>query len=274
MDTPLLSVDFHCHILPGIDDGAKTLEDSEALARRLLDEGISQVVCTSHIMADLYPNSRWKLLPLVSSTQAHFDAVGIPLKLIAGAEVRLDVESCIAANWLTIADEGKYMLVELPTAAPLIESLDRMLYDLQVQGITPIIAHPERMAFLQKDPTILARWVDRGCLAQGTMCVLGGGAGNPLTLQALETFLREGLIHVMGTDAHQLDRRLKNLRQAADRLTELVGPENARLIRFENPQAILDGREVRRIDPSQLPPPAEVASESLFKKLLAPFKRH
>ena len=84
----LISLDLHCHILPGIDDGAKTLADSETLARKLVEIGVSQVVCSSHIQADLYPNSRAKLLPLVASTQAHLDAQGIPLRLVPGIMAR------------------------------------------------------------------------------------------------------------------------------------------------------------------------------------------
>ena len=265
--TPLLALDLHCHILPGIDDGAKTLEDTEVLARTLVAAGISKVVASSHIMADLYPNTREILLPLVASTQAHLDARGIPLQLVAGAEVRLDVESCRSPIWVTIGDAGKYMLVELPTGMPLIASIEQQLFGLQAQGITPIIAHPERRVFLQKEPELLAKWVERGVLAQGTLGVLAGAAGER-TIQTLERFLCEGLIHVMGTDAHAVDRRIRDLDKAAARLEALVGPENSRLIRLENPQALLDGRPIQR--PAPVAPPAP---EGLLGKLLAPFRR-
>lgn len=271
MEHPLLSMDLHCHILPGIDDGAKSLADSEALARRLLEEGIDTVACTSHIQADLYPNTREGLLPLVASTQAHFDAEGIPMKLVPGAEVRLDLDSCRPEAWLTIGDAGRYMLVELPPGIPLVESLEAQLFNIQRAGITPIIAHPERQAVLQKDPAVLERWVDRGIIAQGTMCVLAGAAGER-AIEALETFLRRGLIAVMGTDAHALDRRLRDMRRAADRLTELVGPENARIIRFHNPKAVLLGEPVLRPDATAMPEPQTMGG-GLLDKLLAPFRR-
>lgn len=270
MTLPLLAMDLHCHVLPGIDDGAKSLADTEALARRLLEEGIDTVACTSHIQADLYPNTRENLLPLVASTQAHLDAQGIGLKLVAGAEVRLDLDSCRPETWLTIGDMGRYMLVELPPGIPLVESLEAQLFQIQRAGITPIIAHPERQAVLQKDPDVLARWVDRGMIAQGTMCVLAGAAGER-AVTALETFLRRGLIAVMGTDAHQIDRRLRDMRLAADRLTEIVGPENAHVIRFQNPKAVLHGEPVTRPDPATVPAPA--ASGGFLDKLLAPFRR-
>jgi protein-tyrosine phosphatase len=261
----LLSLDLHCHLLPGIDDGCKTLDDTVALAERLVEEGLSHVVASSHIMADLYPNTRDILLPLVASTQAHLDGLGIPLTLVAGAEVRLDVESCRPETWVTIGDAGKYMLVELPTGMPLISSVEAQLFGLQAQGITPIIAHPERMVYLQKDPTLLEKWVERGVLTQGTMCVLAGSASER-TIGVLEDYLRKGLVHFMGTDAHAVDRRLRDMAKAAERLVAIVGPENAQLIRFDNPSALLGVGDVRRPSTVEAPPP-----EGFMKKLIGSF---
>jgi protein-tyrosine phosphatase len=264
---PLLELDLHCHLLPGIDDGAKTLDDTVALARALVEAGISRVVASSHIMADLYPNTRDILLPLVASTQAHLDALGIPLTLVAGAEVRLDVESCRPETWVTIGDLGKHMLVEFPNGMPLISSLEAQLFDLQAHGITPIIAHPERMVFLQKDPMLLETWVSHGILAQGTLCVLAGAAGER-TVASMEGYLRKGLIHFMGTDGHGVDRRMRDLGKAAARLEAIVGPENARLIRLENPAALLTGAPVRQPEPSTVPAP-----EGFMSKLMGAFRK-
>lgn len=265
--TELLYLDIHTHILPGIDDGAKTLDDSEALARKLVELGIQRVVASSHIQADLYPNTRANLLPLVASTQAHFAATGIPLELVAGAEVRLSPESCTPETWLTFGDEGRYLLVELPPGMPLVANLESMLFAIQASGITPIIAHPERQACLQKDPEILARWVERGILAQGTLCPLAGAASER-TISVLEDFLQRGLIALMGTDAHQIDRRLRDLETAVARLEEVVGPENARLIRFENPRALLTGEPVKR--PKPYTPPA---APGLFQRIMTSLRR-
>lgn len=263
----ILHLDLHTHILPGIDDGAKSLDDSEVLARKLVESGITRVVASSHIQADLYPNSREKLLPLVASTQAHLDGLGIPLQLVAGAEVRLDLESCVSETWVTIGDFGRHMLVEMPPGLPLIASIESMLFSIQAQGITPIIAHPERQACLQKDITILERWVDRGILAQGTLCPLAGAASER-TIKVLEGFLQAGLIHFMGSDAHQVDRRVRDLGAAAERVYELVGPENARVILFDNPRALLTGEPVQRPRPYQPP-----AKPGLFQRFMSSLGR-
>ena len=251
---PLVALDLHCHLLPGIDDGAKDLDETFAIAEALVAYGITHVAATSHIQADLYPNTRATLLPLVASTQAALAARGVPLTLVAGAEVRLDLESCNPRDWVTIGDRGTHMLVELPPGIPLVESLEQQLFAIQAAGITPIIAHPERQAVFQKDPGVLERWVaEKGMLTQGTLCALAGAAGEK-TVGALETFLARGLIHFMGSDAHHLDRRIRDLDKAVARLEALVGPENARLIRQENPASLLTGAAVRR--PAPVAPPA------------------
>lgn len=261
---PLVALDLHCHLLPGIDDGAKDLDETFALANALVAYGITHVAATSHIQADLYPNTRATLLPLLASTQAALEAQGIPLTLVAGAEVRLDLESCNAHDWVTIGDRGAYMLVELPPGIPLVESLEAQLFAIQAAGITPIIAHPERQAVFQKDPTVLERWVvEKGMLTQGTLCTLAGAAGER-TVAALETFLVRGLVHFMGTDAHHLDRRIRDLDKAVARLETLVGADNARTIRLENPSALLTGAPIKRPTPVAVP-----AQPGLVKRLLA-----
>lgn len=247
---PVLGADTHCHLLPGIDDGARDLTETVEVACALSNYGITHVLVTPHIHAELYPNTREQILPLCASVQAELHQRGIELTLVPGAEVRLDPESCRPDTWLTVGDRHTHMLVELPPGLPLVANLEAQLFALQAAGITPIIAHPERQGVLQKDPDLLARWViERGMLAQGTLSTLAGAAAER-TVKTLENFLLRGLIHLMGTDAHHIDRRLKNLDHASARLRDLVGPENARLIQFENPQALISGELVRRPHPT------------------------
>ena len=261
----LLSLDIHCHLLPGVDDGAKDFEETCAVARALLDYGITHVACTPHIQSDLYPNTRETLLKLVAETQARLTAEGIGLTLLAGAEVRLDPDSCTPETWVTIGDLGTHVLVELAPGFPLVEQMEHQLFAMQAAGITPIIAHPERQALFIKDPEILVRWVEqKGFLCQGTLCSLAGAAGER-SVNTLDTFLRRGLIHFMGTDSHHLDRRMRDLDQAVARLDAIVGPENAQLIRHGNPRALLAGQPIRRPTPVAQPAP----QPGLVKRLLA-----
>lgn len=253
--TALLALDTHCHLLPGIDDGAKDIEETVDIAQALLAYGITQVIVTPHIQRDLYPNTRDTILPVVERTQAELERRGIGLTLVAGAEVRLDPESCTPDQWLTVGDRGTHMLVELPPGLPLVANLEAQLFAIQAAGITPIIAHPERQGVFTKDPELLARWVvEKGMLAQGTLCALAGAASEG-TVQTLERFLRRGLIHVLGTDVHHLDRRVRHLERGVERLEALVGSDAASLIRHDNPRALLSGGPVARPHPAVSPSP-------------------
>lgn len=247
--TPLLALDIHCHILPGMDDGPADLTASIALAHRLVAAGINHVVATSHITAGLYPNNRRRLLARTQMLAGTLRALGVPLRLVPGAEVRLDPESCRPESWLTIGDAARYMLVELPPGPLVIEGIEAMLRGIQAHGIRPVLAHPERAVSLQKDPGLLAAWVQGGVLAQGTLSVLAGAAG-ARTIETLERFLADGLIHFVATDAHHPDRRLADLEKAVRRLEAVVGVEAAKRLRFENPAALLLGAPVAPPQPA------------------------
>lgn len=247
---PLLTLDLHCHVLPGIDDGPRDLAEAVAVARALVSVGIRHAVATSHITPGRYPNRRDDLLERVADFQDYLVMARVPLRLLPGAEVRLEDESLQPDVRLTIGDGGQYLLVELPNKALTPQAIESQLRDLLAQGLTPILAHPERYPMLQREPALLARWVELGCLAQGTLSVLAGRAAEP-AIQALETFLAKGLIHVFGTDAHHVDARLKGLDGAVRRLEALVGPEASQLIRHGNPTALLLGAPIRRPFPDR-----------------------
>lgn len=240
---PLVSVDLHGHLLPGIDDGAKLPEDTLRLAEALLERGIPKAAATSHIYADLYPNERPGILQALEGARGLLKEAGLPLELLAGSEVRLDAESCRASTWLTYGDANKYLLVELPPGVPLQGAIESLLFSIQAAGVTPIIAHPERQAILQKKPELLGEWVAKGMLAQGTLSVLAGNAA-PQTREVLEGFLRKGWIHVVATDAHAVDRRLRDMDKAVVALERVVGEAAARAIRFDNATAVALGRAV------------------------------
>ncbi|MEB3196568.1 MAG: CpsB/CapC family capsule biosynthesis tyrosine phosphatase [Candidatus Sericytochromatia bacterium] len=265
---PLLALDLHCHLLPALDDGVKERQECLDLARALAAYGLTQVCVTPHIHADLYPNRRETIVQACAETQAWLAEQGISLRLIPGAEVRLDPDSCRPETWLTLADAGRHMLVELPPGLPLVAQLEQQLDQLQAAGITPIIAHPERQGLFQRHPELLERWVlERGILTQGTLCTLAGAAADR-TVGFLEGLLQRGLVHFLGTDAHHLDRRIQGLEHGITRLHALVGDDNAMTIRFHNPDALLRGHPIQRPRPVEPDKPP-----SLLARLIGPLRR-
>jgi len=144
-----------------MDDGAQNWEQSLAMARMAVEDGIEGVVCTPHWVLGQYDNTRPLILSAVKNLRQKLADHDIPLEIYPGAELRLDVSLCQGLHGrelLTINDTGRFVLLELPQEL-LPQKLEEFLWDLQVQGITPVISHPERNLVLRQDPARLYHWV-------------------------------------------------------------------------------------------------------------------
>ena len=163
-------IDLHCHILPGIDDGARNWDESLEMARLAVSEGITHVLATPHHMNRSWMNPKHAVLPLVDELQNRIDAAQIPLTIFPGQEVRLhgEIIENMKQDEICFIDEGnEYVLIEFPT--PEVPAYtERLFYEMQTQRITPIIVHPERNHAILKEPNILYEYVNRGVLAQVT----------------------------------------------------------------------------------------------------------
>lgn len=217
-------IDLHCHILPGVDDGAKNMEDSMDMARTAVEEGITHILATPH-----YKNGHWDIvkediLPLVDEVQAELDARGIPLTIFPGQEVRINGELMedIESDDIQFIDEGnQYVLIEFPTSS-IPAYTESLFFELQRSGVTPIIVHPERNHAVLKDPNILLPFVERGALAQLTAASYTGGFGKEI--QQVSTKLIEAdLVHFIASDAHNVKSRSFHMRAAFDRLEKEYG---------------------------------------------------
>ncbi|RDV84794.1 tyrosine-protein phosphatase [Ammonifex thiophilus] len=151
-------IDIHTHILPGLDDGAEDLEEALSMARLALADGVTALVATPHVIRGSFFPSRQEILETVSLLNERLAEQGLPLRVLPGAEYRLEPdlpERLAKGELVPLNDAGRYLLVELPsTFVP--PYAERVLYELQLQGVTPILAHPERNAELCRRPELLA----------------------------------------------------------------------------------------------------------------------
>ena len=240
----LMFVDLHCHMLPGIDDGSKNLEQSLAMARLAVEDGIRAAVMTPHHLNGVYTNSSSDVMAAVSSFREALIANGIGLKILPGSELHLVPElpdELAAGNALTVANQNKAVLVELPIhTVPMGSEL--ILEQIQCQGYTPIIAHPERNSQLRRDPEILAEWVSMGCLAQVTAQSCTGQFG-PQVQDSARHMVSRGLVHVMASDAHRDRRRIPQLSKGRAQLVDWTNERTAELLTEVFPQALVSGQE-------------------------------
>lgn len=235
-------IDIHCHILPGIDDGAKTIDESLAMARAAVDEGVRTIVATPHHQNGKYINDKEDIEQLVIELQNNIDEANIPLKILAGQEVRLYgdlIEDIKHKEIVTIGN--KYVLVEFPSNhVP--RYTEKLFYDLQLEKKVPIIVHPERNTELMKNPDVLLNLVEKGALTQLTASSLVGAFGKNIQ-QFSRQLIEADLTHFIASDAHNTTSRGFYLQDAYVEIEKRYG--NHKVYEFqENIESLLEGRMI------------------------------
>lgn len=235
-------IDLHTHILPGFDDGVRSLEEARELAREAQAEGVTAIAATPHVRDD-YPTSPQQMERGVDVLREDFAAAGIGIEVVRGGEVALErlwELPADEARRFTYGGAGRYLLVEFPYHGwpPL---LGPTLADLRARGIRVLLAHPERNDAVQADPSWLAPAVQDGALVQLTAASVAGLLG-PAPLRAGQQLIKLGLAHVLATDAH--GPGLAERSSLAIGVAALADPELARRLTTDVPAAILAGVEV------------------------------
>jgi protein-tyrosine phosphatase len=235
-------IDIHSHVLYGLDDGARTFEDSLAMARMAAEHGTTDLVATPH--ANLkYTYQRETIDERLAQLQ---QAVGSSLRLYRGCDFHLsydNVQDAVADPHKYTINRKQYLLVEFSDLIIFRNTLE--IFDkLSDAGMVPVITHPERNSLLRQRIEELARWVDDGVRVQVTAQSLTGKFGK--RAQAFsETLLDRGLVHVIASDAHDCEHRPPVLREAHSWLKESYGESLADLLCVKNPKAALDGSAMR-----------------------------
>ncbi len=247
--------DLHAHILPGVDDGAKTPEDTVEMARVAAQHGTRTILATPH-RRDITEN--WSVQharDLLDEMNARIQSQGIDLTLLLGMENHLDVDLLqeVSEGRALPMNGTRYILVELPFFGHP-NYVEDSLFQLQLQGLTPVLAHPERIEAFQRDPELLVKFVERGMLSQITGgSTLGYFGGRVRRFTA--TLLKRGLVHVIASDTHfPGGPRSPKLPSSVQAAAEIIGMERAQTMVVDTPRAILEDR------PVEVEPPREADS--------------
>lgn len=237
-------VDIHCHLVPGIDDGAQDDAELLAMARIAVVEGVDTVIATPHQLGGFRHNRGDEIRKRVQAVQELLNANRIPLVVLPGADVRIEDKMARlleSGEVLTLGDHGKHVLLELPhefysPLEPVLEKLDSL-------GMVGILSHPERNRGILRQPELVAPLVEAGCLMQVTCGSLAGSFGAECQRVA-ERFVSQGLVHFLATDAHGSKARRPLFGPAVARAMELVGEQATYLMCRENPRLVALGRDV------------------------------
>ncbi len=259
-------IDLHSHILPGLDDGAGDMDESLAMAEFAHKDGITTMVATPHVLPGVFDNDKATILAAVDRLNEAIQERNIALSVLPGAEYYLEPEipqKLARGELLTINDRASHLLVELPSdSVPAYTS--QLLYELQLQGITPIIAHPERNLGFMKQPALLRELVSRGMLAQVTSTSITGWFGQRVKRTAI-SFLEQGLVQILGSDAHAAKGRAPLLSSAYKLVEKSQGKEMAEELTRENSARIIAGEQLEM--PKNKPDPHQRRGWSLFSRI-------
>jgi len=241
-------IDLHTHILPGLDDGSRDIQQSLAMAQVAYNDGIHTIVATPHVLKGVFANSRDKILSAVALLNQTLKEHNIKVNILPGAEYYLEPDLALSlaqGKLLTLNDKGRYLLVELPSAF-IPEYTAQVLYEIQLQGVTPIIAHPERNASVAARPALLQEMVAKGALVQITSASIIGLFGKRVKKTAF-SFLKQGLAHLIASDAHRENGRAPMLTPAAQQIKQHFDSSIAELLVIQNPALIIKGEPVQTL---------------------------
>ena len=238
-------IDLHCHILPGIDDGAATLAEALELARCAVANGIRETVATPHIHPGRYENETASIQRVYLQFKAALKAHDIPLKLRMAAEVR------VCPELITMLPQGKIpflgqrdgkevVLLELPHSH-IPPGSDKLVKWLISRNILPMIAHPERNKTVMRDTSKLLPFVELGCLFQVTAGAVAGAFG-PMAQDCAQWLLEEDWVTVLASDAHNLAHRPPELEPGRAQAASWVGEEKSWALVRDNPRMLLSAQ--------------------------------
>lgn len=232
-------IDIHSHILPEVDDGAKSWDIAKEMCRMAAADGIEHMVATPHAN-ERYAYDREHLTGILARLR---EQVGDVPNISLGCDFHLSYENLqdvlVRPEWYTIED-SHYMLVELSNYS-IPAYIEESFTKLGGKGITPVITHPERNPILQQTPQRVLKWVEMGCVVQVTASALTGSWGQR-TWRTAEWLMQRDAVHVLATDAHDTTHRIPVLSAARKEAELMCGPEVARALVDDNPRAIVSGK--------------------------------
>jgi len=268
-------IDLHAHLLPGLDDGAKTLEESIQMCWISYKDGVRTIVATPHTLNGLYLNDRDTILSKVQELNEAINKLGVKnhtsknsnhlqsaicnlrfttsldselrtlnseLRILPGADVHLCEKTLLYLDQgkvMTIGNSKKYLFLEFPFQGIPYQS-EEIIFELMKRGIIPIITHPERNLEIGQRPQRYYEMIRKGCLGQVTAMSLTGEFG-PKVRQVAERLVRDRLVHFISSDAHSTDVRPPILSEGVRVAEKIVGKEEAQKMVTEYPQAVLEG---------------------------------
>ena len=259
-------IDIHSHILPNIDDGSRSIEETFNLIKEAKNVGFDAIISTSHYMEGYYETNVPEREVWINAIYENLQVKNINIRLYLGNEIYL------TENIIKLLEEGKastindtsYVLFEMPLNAEPLNLYD-IVYEMMQCKLVPILAHPERYSFVQKDPELIYDLIQKGVLMQANYGSIIGQYGEKAKM-IVRKFLKNNMIHFLGTDVHRQNTIYPRIPECLAEINSLIGEEKLEELSNENPLLALKNK---RIDIAE-PIPVEL---TLKEKIIMNFKK-
>lgn len=243
-------VDIHSHIVYGVDDGAKTIEDSLAMLEMAAECGTTDIVATPH------SDNKYTYYPelIAERIEELQKAMGDRIRIHRGCDFHLhfdNIRNCETDQSRFTINGERYLMVEF-SEINIPKNIVYVFHDMLRRGVTPVVTHPERNALLMARINEMVEWVRSGCLMQVTAQSLTGGFGKKAE-EAAKKLMRQRLVHFVASDAHDIEFRPPDLRDAWDLVASEYGKDTAELLFEINPRMTLTGEYIECDDPDDAP---------------------
>ena len=244
-------IDIHCHILPNVDDGSESLEESIAMAKIAESEGITKIVNTSHCHFDFkYKKGNELKLELEKFNQA-LKEENINIEVLLGNELYYTsdlIERFDELDFFSM-NNSKYILMEFsPINFP--KNIEDVIYEIKIRGYIPIIAHAERYKQVQEDVNIVLDCIKEGALIQVNASSILGKNGENVE-DTSKKLLDNNMVHFVATDAHSSNRRRPLIKDSYNYILKNYGKEVSEKLFIENPTAVIENRDISILNPTK-----------------------
>ena len=236
-------IDIHSHLIPNVDDGSKSVEDTFKMFNEARSVGFSDVILTPHYLTEYYTPDTKELVFWKDRLQEALVKNNKNLKIHSGMEVYISEEigELIKDNKILTLANSRYMLIELPMSTK-IKYLDHIIYLLESMGFKFILAHPERYKEVQENPNLVEEYIEKGCLIQCNYGSIVGQYGKEAK-KVIKYLLKKDLVHFMGTDCHRKGSVYLEVPKAIKKIERVVGKQKVYEITTWNARKILDNEQ-------------------------------
>lgn len=259
-------IDFHSHILPGVDDGSKSVEETFELLKEAKEAGFDAIISTSHYMEEYYEVNVSEREVWIKAISENLYKKNIDLKLYLGNEIYItqNIINLLETGKATSINNTNYVLFEFPLNSKPMNMYD-IIYDMLEYKLIPVLAHPERYSFIQKEPELVYDLIQKGVLMQSNYGSIIGLYGEKAQLIA-RRLLENDMVHFLGSDVHKKNSIYPRISEALSELRIIIGEDKLEEITTINPSLVLENKKIDINEPKEF-------KLSLKEKMIVNLKR-